>query len=109
MILEKAKVNNDIIQLEFKMEQDIDVLSNDKEKTVWRNANSMHNNWVIKMTNHHKQVFLFILVQCTQVLLDRMKQESMWMAISQSFDPLRLYALMDKVILKQMDDQYPFT
>lgn len=90
------------------MDQGINVLLNDKEKTIWKNANSTHNNRVNKLADHLKQVFSVILGQCTQLLLYEMKQESSWTTVSQSFDPLSLYALMDKVILKQTDDQYPF-
>ncbi len=37
-----------------------------------------------------------------------MKQDASWASISISYDPLELYKLIERTILKQMEDQYPF-
>jgi hypothetical protein len=37
-----------------------------------------------------------------------MKQDTDWMAVSISYDPLILYRLIEKMILAQTEDQYPF-
>jgi hypothetical protein len=37
-----------------------------------------------------------------------MKQDIDWNAVSTSYDPLDLYRLIEKTILAQMEDQYPF-
>ena len=36
-----------------------------------------------------------------------MKQDKGWSAVSISYDPLLLYKLMERVIMKQTEDQYP--
>ncbi len=46
--------------------------------------------------------------QCTQLLQDKMKQDADWEAISTSYNPLLLYHLIEKMVLAQMEDQYPF-
>ena len=46
--------------------------------------------------------------QCTQLLQDKMKQDVDWEAISTSYNPLLLYWLIEKMVLAQMEDQYPF-
>ena len=46
--------------------------------------------------------------QCTQVLLDRMKHDPDWRATSISSNPLTLLNLIEKTVLAQSDDQYPF-
>jgi hypothetical protein len=37
-----------------------------------------------------------------------MKQDINWGTVSVSYDPLTLYELIDKTILAQTEDQYPF-
>ena len=36
-----------------------------------------------------------------------MKQENNWIAVSASYKPLELYKLIESVVLKQTEDQYP--
>ncbi len=54
------------------------------------------------------QTFSMILGQCTQQLHDRMKQDSTWTAVSTSYDPLALLSLIEKIVMAQTEDQYPF-
>ena len=37
-----------------------------------------------------------------------MKQDTDWDSVSKSYDPLKLYRLIEKTILAQTEDQYPF-
>jgi len=37
-----------------------------------------------------------------------MKQDASWATVSTSYDPLDLYRLIERVVLKQTEDQYPF-
>ena len=37
-----------------------------------------------------------------------MKQDASWTAVSTSYDPLELYKLIERVILKQTEDHSPF-
>jgi hypothetical protein len=36
-----------------------------------------------------------------------MKQEKLWLVVSNSYKPLELYKLIESVVLKQTKDQYP--
>ena len=47
-----------------------------------------------------------ILGQCTQVLVDKMRQDTDWVTISESFDLNLLFKLIEKFVLKQSDNQY---
>jgi hypothetical protein len=38
-----------------------------------------------------------------------MKQDASWTTVSASYDLLKLYRLIERVVLKQTKDQYPFT
>jgi hypothetical protein len=43
-----------------------------------------------------------------QVLLDKMKHDTDWTLASKSYDPLTLLRLIEKTILAQTEDQYPY-
>jgi hypothetical protein len=46
------------------------------------------------------QAYSLILGQCTQLLQDKMKQDASWTTVSASHDPLELYRLIKRVVLK---------
>jgi hypothetical protein len=52
------------------------------------------------------KIYSLLLGQCTQVLIDKMKQDANWGAVSDSFDPIALFKLIEKFVLKQLDNQY---
>ena len=47
-----------------------------------------------------------LLEQCTQVLVDKMKQDNNWAKISTSFNPNLICKIIEKFILKQYNSQY---
>ena len=49
-----------------------------------------------------------ILGKCTQLLKDKMKQDTEWNVVSTSYEPRTLYRLVEKTVLGQTEDQYPF-
>jgi hypothetical protein len=46
--------------------------------------------------------------QFTQLLQDKMKQDTDWAVVSTSYDPFTLHSLIERTILAQTEDQYPF-
>jgi len=52
------------------------------------------------------KVYSLGLGQWTTVLLDKMKQDSDWQVVSDSYDLLALLKLIEKITLKQSDNQY---
>jgi hypothetical protein len=50
--------------------------------------------------------YSLVLGWCTTVLLNKMKQDADWQAVSDSYNPLKLLKLIEKFILKQFDNQY---
>jgi hypothetical protein len=52
------------------------------------------------------KVYLLVLGQCTQVLVDKMKQDTTWMMVSELFGPILLFKLIEKIVLKQSYNQY---
>ncbi len=47
-----------------------------------------------------------MLGQCTQVLVDKMKQDTTWVMVSKLFDPILLFKHIKEFALKQSDNQY---
>jgi hypothetical protein len=70
------------------------------EKNEYRLEGKTYTDCVNKLKTHREQVYALILGQCTQLLQDKLKQESSWSAVSKLYDPLDLYGLIEKVILK---------
>ncbi len=50
-------------------------------------------------------MYSLVLGQCTTVLLNKMKQDADWQAVSDSYDPLKRLMLIEKFILKQSNNQ----
>jgi hypothetical protein len=60
------------------------------------------------LIKHRGQVFSLIQGQCTQLLQDKMKQDTDWTNVSTSYDPLTIYLLLERTVLTHTEDQYPF-
>ena len=90
LLIKLAKVDNNIIQLQFNISQDVDVYLSKKEKSEYRLDRKMYSYQVNKLANHHEQVFGLIISQRTQLLQDKMKQDLLWIMVSKSYDPLTL-------------------
>jgi hypothetical protein len=54
----------------------------------------------------HGKIYSLLLGKCTQVLIDKMKQDRDWGTVSDLFDPIALFKLVEKFVLKQLDNQH---
>jgi hypothetical protein len=81
---------------------------NDQEQIDYSNKCQNHSRRMSTLKTHQGQAYSLILGQCTQLLQDKMKQDESWTTVSVSYDPLELYRLIKRVVLKQTKDQYPF-
>ena len=78
------------------------------QKTQSRNEWCTYRERNDQLTKQRVQGLLLILGQCTQFLKDKMKQETECNVVSTSYEPLTLYRLIEKTVLGQTEDQYPF-
>jgi hypothetical protein len=108
LVMELAKLNQDIAQVDFEAAQDVPVKLNDQEQIDYSNECGNHSRRISTLETHQGQAYSLILGQCTQLLQDKMKQEESWTTVSASYNPLKLYRLIKRVVLKQTKDQYPF-
>ena len=103
-----AILENAISQVEYKANVDVHVVMTDSEKTQSRNEWRTYRERNAQFTKHRLQGLSLILGQCTQLLQDKMKQDTEWNVVSTSYDPLTLYRVIEKTVLGQKEDQYPF-
>jgi hypothetical protein len=104
-----AILNNAIAEGDFQLTVDVPIEMTDSEKTQHSNKWQTYRERNAQLLKHRGQAFSLLLGQCTQLLQDRMKQGTDWIAVSTSYDPpLTLYRLIEKTILAQTEDQYPF-
>ncbi len=79
----------------------------DSKKLKYGNKSKTHSQRIATLEKHRGNVYALIYGQCSQVLQDKMKQDKNWATVSVSYKPLELYKLIEQVILKQTEDQYP--
>jgi hypothetical protein len=103
-----AILNNEIAQGDFEQNEEVPIVTSESEKTQYSNDWRSYRERTTQLTKYRGQAFSLILGQCTQLLQDKMKQDTDWNVVSTSYDPLSLYRLIERTILAQTDDQYPF-
>ncbi len=79
----------------------------DDERTAHSNAWRTHRETAESLKKSRGNIYSLLLGQCMQVLVDKMKQDTDWVSISDSFDlHLVLFKLIEKFVLKQSNNQY---
>ena len=103
-----AILQNEMAQAEFDAAVEVPVVLTDSEKTQYNNDWHTYRERTAQLVKNRGQAFSLILGQCTQLLQDKMKQDTNWEVVSTSYNPLSLYRLIERTILAQTEDQYPF-
>jgi hypothetical protein len=78
----------------------------DDKKMVHSSTWHSHHETTEGLKKSRRKLYFLLLGQCTQVLVDKMKQDTTWVMVSDSFDPILLFKLVNKFVLKQSDNQY---
>jgi hypothetical protein len=100
LVMELTKLNQDMAQADFEAAQDVSVELNDQEQIGYSNECQNHSRRISTLETHQGQAYSLILGQCTQLLQDKMKQDSSRTMVSASYDPLELYRLIKQVVPK---------
>jgi hypothetical protein len=103
-----ALLHNEIAQGEFSANVELQIVLNDSQKTRFSNEWRTYRERNANLIKHRGQAFSLIQGQRTQLLQDKMKQDTDWAVVSTSYDPKTLYRLIERTILAQTEDQYPF-
>ena len=101
-------LENEIAQGDYEHNMGVPIIMTDSEKTQFSNEWRTYREINAQLTNHIGQVLSLVLGQCTKLLQDKMKQEIEWNVVSTSYYPLTLYRLIERTVLAQTEDRYPF-
>jgi hypothetical protein len=100
------EVDNKLKLAKFELTDVVEVKTTADESTALNNAWWTYHERTDCLVRSRGKVYSLLLGQCTTVLLNKMKQDADWQALSDSYDPLKLLKLIKKFILKQSDNQY---
>ncbi len=95
-----------ILKCEIDLNDEVEMKLMDNKKMAHSNAWRSHRETTEGLKKSRGKVFLLLLGQCTQVLVDKMKQDTTWLMVSELFYPILLFKLFEKFVLKQSDNQY---
>ncbi len=106
LMTEKQDIVDQILRCEIKLKDEVEMKLTDDKKMAHNNAWQSHRKVTAGLKKSHGKIYSLLLGQCTQVLIDKMKQDVDWVTISDSFDPIALFKLIKKFVLKQSNNQY---
>ncbi len=105
VLKEFCEVDDQIAKGDTELNDEVKMKLTNDGKMVHSNAWFTHQETTESLKKIRVKVYSLILGQCTQVLVDKMKQDADWVTISESFDPILLFKLIKKFVLKQSDNQ----
>jgi hypothetical protein len=103
-----AELENDIEEAEFNHSVPLPIVMYGEDKANFDAQWRMYREKLSKLEQQRGQAYSMVRGQCMPVLLDKMKHDPEWAMTTKSFDPLLLMKLIEKTILAQTDDQYPY-
>ncbi len=106
-ILKLAELQNEMALAELEASEEPPIKLMGMEKTQLESDWKTYRARVSQLITNRGNMFSVIKGQCQQVLTDKMLHDKEWDEVNASSDPLRLYALIEKTILAQTEDQYP--
>jgi hypothetical protein len=102
-----ASLQNEIAQLNFQMQEPIEVQTTKEEESLYGNEWRTFHNRCQRLVKNRGQAYHLIIRQCTQLLKDKFEQDTDWTIVKTAQDPIQLYHLIEKTVLAQTEDQYP--
>ena len=103
---ELQEIDDDIAKTEIELKDEVKIKLTYDERTAHKNAWRTHMELTKRLKTSRGEIYSLLLDQCTQVLVDKMKQDSNWVKISTSFEANLLLKLIEKFVLKQSNNQY---
>jgi hypothetical protein len=104
-----AILQNEISKGEFAASIEVPVVLTNSEKTQFSNDWRTFQECNTSLIKHQGKALSLIQGQCTQLLQDKMKQDTDWNTVIILYDPLTLYRLIERTVLAQTEDHYPFS
>ncbi len=104
LMKERREIEDKCLKCEIDLNDEVEMKLTDNEKMAYNNAWRSHCETTEGLQKSRGKVYLLLLGQCTQVLVDKMKQDTTWVMVSESFDLILLFKLIEKFVLKQSDN-----
>jgi hypothetical protein len=105
LIKERIEIEDQILKCEIDLNNEVEMKLTDDKKMAHSNVWRSHCETIEGLKKSRGKVYSLLLGQCTQVLVDKMKQDTTWVMVRKSFDPILLFKLIKKFVLKQSDNQ----
>jgi hypothetical protein len=106
LLKSQMEVDNKLKLAKFELTDAVKVKTTADESVPFSNAWQTYHERVDCLVRKRGKVYSLVLGQCITVLLNKMKQDADWRAVSDFYDPLKILKLIEKFILKQSDNQY---
>ncbi len=106
LLKEMREIDDNIAKGKIDLKDEVKMKLTKDEKTSHSNAWRSHCESSNSLKKSRGKIYSLLLGQCTQVLVDKMKQDTDWVTISGSFDPISLFKHIKKFVLKQSDNRY---
>ncbi len=106
ILKELQEVDDQIARGNIELNDEVEIKLTDDEQTAHSNAWRTHREITESLKKIRGKIYSLLFGQCTQVLVDKMKQDTDWVSIRDSFGPHLLLKLIEKFKLKQSDNQY---
>jgi hypothetical protein len=106
LMKERQEIEYQILKCEIDLNNEVEMKLTDDKKMAHSNAWRSHCETVKGLQRSRGKVSLLLLGQCTQVLVDKMKQDTTWVTVGELFDPILLFKLIEKFVLKHLDNQF---
>jgi hypothetical protein len=103
---ERQEIDNQILKCEIDFNDEVEMKLTDDKKMAHSNAWCCHCETTEGLKKSRGKVHLLLPGQCTKVLVDKMKQNISWVMVSALFDPILLFNIIKKFVLKQSDNKY---
>ncbi len=99
LLKEMREFDDKIAKGEIELANEVEMKLTKDEKISYANAWRTHRETTESLKKSRGKVYSLLLGQCSQVLVDKMKQDTDWVIISESFDPILLFKLIEKFVL----------
>jgi hypothetical protein len=99
-------VDDQIAKGDIELKDEVEMKLTNDEKTAHSNRWHSQRKSSDSLNKSRGKIYSLLLGQCTQVLVDKMKQDADWVKISGLFDPTLLFKLIEKFVLKHSNNQY---
>ncbi len=103
LLKSQMEVDNKLKLAKFEFTDVVEVKTTADESMAFNNSWQTYPERRDCLGRSRGKVYSLVLSHCTTVVLNKMTQDADWQAVSDSYNPLKLLKLMEKLILRQSD------